>query len=818
MPGHIKLGKYADSTLRDYLLVDPKQYQSATANPFAAKVSTGGPYHDQDQFNDWTVQDWHTGVGNTDPERGQLFSVADTRYPNFAWNPFAFEYPLGALTVYGGNDYENSGDFTPTTGREYAMSFTGVTGDCNGVWVYIYCPTGYTMTAKLYTQTGSLPGTAQRTNTATSNMKRVHAHWVWFSWSAYTMTAGGTYYISITTNCPTSGLEPNTYIPAVMPIPPELGFSKNGASPWAQEYYMGGSLGFQFLLAVTSIGEIKGVYVMDDGLTADNAIYVWHDDKISKVVGGALVAELTTDPIVDVKRVGQYLYISNGLTTGFGYTKFNTKYIQTLLNEALDSSETGVDVDDASIFSIGTTIQVDSEYMYISGKSGNTLTVTRGYGGTTAAAHSDNAIVKLQAQPDKVTYHNLSSLGVLVHGGFVWNYTLGELSYTPDDTNPALRKIITFGDGRDYHSYPTGMAGAGDAVYVATPYGLHLIAGGDFPVQILVWPEMHKDNGKGMVAWEDALYIPMGDGTLMRFDTNGGLINVGMNARYPLPADVQGKIVALYPTNYFLFASVQPRSATGYPTLWAYNVDGWHCVALGPQGTTGKAICIDRISDKLFWGTTRGLLHRTNYPSGMTNPAYSTNELILARDGWIEYDRFFAGHHTLNKDFDRILFDTDQANGYIYTYWKNLSNDAWVYSSSANHRFSATKRPTGTWVRFGFRLSAQYVTPILRAIAIKYSTNITDRWRWVLSIPVGDKQQFPDGKLNPYTAAQQITHLEDLIDETSPLQYQDIDGTIYYVTITGASRNISEWSYKPPGSGKTVIKWVYTITLEELPT
>jgi hypothetical protein len=322
-----------------------------------------------------------------------------------------------------------------------------------------------------------------------------------------------------------------------------------------------------------------------------------------------------------------------------------------------------------------------------------------------------------------------------------------------------------------------------------------------------------------MVSWEEALYIPMADGSILRFDQNGGLINVGMNARYPLPTDVQGKVVALYPTNYFLFASVQPRSATGYPTLWAYNVDGWHCLAVGPQLTYGRAICLDRINDKLFWGTTRGLLHRTNYPAGITNPAYNTSELILARDGWIEYDRFFAGHHTLNKDFDRIYFDADQGSGNVYTYWKNLSNNStWVYSSSASHRFSAAKRPTGTWVRFGIRMSIYTVTPILRAIAIKYSTNITDRWRWVLSIPVGDKQQFPDGKLNPYTAAQQIAHLEDLIDETSPLQYQDIDGTIYYVTITGASRNVAEWSYKTPGSGKTVIKWVYTLTLEELPT
>lgn len=65
------------------------------------------------------------------------------------------------------------------------------------------------------------------------------------------------------------------------------------------------------------------------------------------------------------------------------------------LNEALDNSETGVDVDDGAVFTVGDEIQVDDEIMLVVSISGDTLTVHRGYQGTSAAIHSDNADIYL---------------------------------------------------------------------------------------------------------------------------------------------------------------------------------------------------------------------------------------------------------------------------------------------------------------------------------------------------------------------------------------------------------------------------------------
>lgn len=65
----------------------------------------------------------------------------------------------------------------------------------------------------------------------------------------------------------------------------------------------------------------------------------------------------------------------------------------TRLNEDLDTSETGVDVDDGTMFRAGEIILVDDEYMEISSISSNTLTVTRAALGSTAATHDNDTYV-----------------------------------------------------------------------------------------------------------------------------------------------------------------------------------------------------------------------------------------------------------------------------------------------------------------------------------------------------------------------------------------------------------------------------------------
>ena len=66
-----------------------------------------------------------------------------------------------------------------------------------------------------------------------------------------------------------------------------------------------------------------------------------------------------------------------------------------LINEALDGSETAVDVDEWAYFFVGDLIRVEDEIMEVTAISGNTLTVIRGTHGSSAASHSDDTAIRL---------------------------------------------------------------------------------------------------------------------------------------------------------------------------------------------------------------------------------------------------------------------------------------------------------------------------------------------------------------------------------------------------------------------------------------
>ena len=67
----------------------------------------------------------------------------------------------------------------------------------------------------------------------------------------------------------------------------------------------------------------------------------------------------------------------------------------TPLSGAIDASQTSITVDDATVYFASTpfSIRIDSEQLRVTNVVSNTLTVTRGYAGTTAAAHTDDTLV-----------------------------------------------------------------------------------------------------------------------------------------------------------------------------------------------------------------------------------------------------------------------------------------------------------------------------------------------------------------------------------------------------------------------------------------
>ena len=102
--------------------------------------------------------------------------------------------------------------------------------------------------------------------------------------------------------------------------------------------------------------------------------------------------------------VGTY-QLNTGLNTTVGGTGWGAGQwsgttsgaLSTQLNEALDDSETAVDVDDETgMNTANDVILVDNELMLVSATTDdNTMTVARGHSGTAAATHADNTLVRL---------------------------------------------------------------------------------------------------------------------------------------------------------------------------------------------------------------------------------------------------------------------------------------------------------------------------------------------------------------------------------------------------------------------------------------
>ena len=109
---------------------------------------------------------------------------------------------------------------------------------------------------------------------------------------------------------------------------------------------------------------------------------------------------------------------TNFFGTGWGAGVWNgvdTDELTTTLAEDLDASETGVDVGSATGIVATDIIDIGGELMLVGSISSNTLTVTRGHGGTTATTHDSGELVRLvkgnsTAADDTVTLINGSSL------------------------------------------------------------------------------------------------------------------------------------------------------------------------------------------------------------------------------------------------------------------------------------------------------------------------------------------------------------------------------------------------------------------------
>ncbi len=114
-----------------------------------------------------------------------------------------------------------------------------------------------------------------------------------------------------------------------------------------------------------------------------------------------------TRVLVDVEGGSRRVFPAGGPTVQiagkWGYREV-TQDSGADINEggSFSSTDTTLTVTDGSKFSVGDTLLIDNESLYVSAISTNDLTVARGVNGTTAAAHDDGTDISLACYPGSV--------------------------------------------------------------------------------------------------------------------------------------------------------------------------------------------------------------------------------------------------------------------------------------------------------------------------------------------------------------------------------------------------------------------------------
>ncbi len=133
------------------------------------------------------------------------------------------------------------------------------------------------------------------------------------------------------------------------------------------------------------------------------------EDQTVQIVGKWGYKEFTEDSGADINQVG-----------------------------GLNSSDTSVTVTDGSKFDEAQTIRIDSEQLYITGISTNTLTVIRGVTGTTATSHVDASDINVFRYPDPVTQACLMQAARLWKRKDVSLATRGQTPYSRSSKDPFI--------------------------------------------------------------------------------------------------------------------------------------------------------------------------------------------------------------------------------------------------------------------------------------------------------------------------------------------------------------------------------------------
>ena len=355
--------------------------------------------------------------------------------------------------------------------------------------------------------------------------------------------------------------------------------------------------------------------------------------------------------------------------TGWGAGLFGgitTTALQTQLAEALDNSETAIDVDDETgIETAGDVILVDEELMLVAGDTDdNTLNVTRGHSGTTAVTHTDNTLVRL-IKGNASAASDFSGWGDAASGGVT---TTGELRIWSED-NFGEDLLINPRDGEIYYWDRTGNLSA-RAVEISTETGASNTP--TVAKQILV-----SDQDRHVIAFgTNTIGTTIQDPLLIRFSSQESLLNwtpTATNTAGDLRLGGGSEFVQAVETKQailvFTDKTLHAMKFIGPPFTFGLQELSKNITIMSPK----SAVAVD---DVVYW---MGQDTFYVYAGGQTqNLPCTVKDKVFLDMNKEQTEKIYAG---VNSEFNEIIWfypsasSSDNSNYVIFNY----SDKTWYY-------------------------------------------------------------------------------------------------------------------------------------------
>ena len=337
------------------------------------------------------------------------------------------------------------------------------------------------------------------------------------------------------------------------------------------------------------------------------------------------------------------------------------------LNEALDTSETGVDVDDGSKFSSGNYILIDQETMKVTGVSSNTLTVTR------AIEDPDDDATATTGDSHAAATHADNTTVYLDNGFIDWgqattssNITLASGYWSFDNFGEDLLALSS--DGKLYRWDTSAGTGSRAAVISAAPTASKILLVSSPDRHIFL---MGTETTIGTTTTQDDLYLRFS--SQEDYDTWApAATNTAGSFRIQDGSKIVTAVRSRGTNLVWTDTSLHSLQYIGPPYTFGMNQIAAHCGAVSPG-------CAVDVNGKTYWMSQQAFYV---YDGAVSKLPCSVQDYVFDDFNKTQEGLVYAG---VNTDFNEVTwFYTSKDSSYIdrnVTY--NYLEDSWYTNSLA---------------------------------------------------------------------------------------------------------------------------------------